>query len=443
MHISKLYPNIKDNIIIRGLSNDPKRIKLNYIFYDCSNHIHDVNEAINNGCKIIASKRNPNLDNILWIKCNNPKKSYIKDLKRFYHYNNDIYTIGVIGTNGKSTIINYLSSVFKNLEIVGCIDKSLVTYLNHTYNLKNKCNAKDLYSSYNLMSFNKVNKLCMELSEYNNAFEIESFNLNALIITNLTYDGNNFMDERFLSMMKKLKSLNYNSLLIYNHDNKYIKNAKHYTKAKAISYGEYSGDYKLGDYVLNMDGSIFDVLYKDCYLGTFKTHLFGKHNILNALAVIAYSYEMGIPLKLIQKGIKNVEANNLGFCKYQHDGLSIIIDKEHSLYALKCLLENARLFTKGKLIIVIDDTSDDKKKRQLIGKIASNMTDITIFTTSKNDDSFFNNLYDLIGKVKNKDYYLCIEMLEAINLALALSNKNDTIVIIGNYEKIAKEALNT
>ena len=71
------------------------------------------------------------------------------------------------------------------------------------------------------------------------------------------------------------------------------------------------------------------------------------------------------------------------------------------------------------------------------------MTDITIFTTSKNDDSFFNNLYDLIGKVKNKDYYLCIEMLEAINLALALSNKNDTIVIIGNYEKIAKEALNT
>ena len=57
MHISKLYPSINKDIIIRGLSNNSKTISKNYIFYAIKGGNHNgedfIDEAIENGAIII------------------------------------------------------------------------------------------------------------------------------------------------------------------------------------------------------------------------------------------------------------------------------------------------------------------------------------------------------------------------------------------------------
>lgn len=48
-------------------------------------------------------------------------------------------------------------------------------------------------------------------------------------------------------------------------------------------------------------GSQFDVYYREEYLGNYHVPLFGKHNVLNSLAVIAVAYFEDVDLDEIKK----------------------------------------------------------------------------------------------------------------------------------------------
>ena len=470
MHISKLYPSLNKDIIIRGLSNNSKTISKNYIFYAIKGGNHNgedfIDEAIENGAIIIISKHKPKNENIIWIKSNNPKNNYIKDLQCFYHYNTHIYTVGITGTDGKTTTSYYLKSIFDILEASGVIGTNGVAFLNHKYpSINTTPDAKLLYSYYNLMDYNNVLKLVVEASsEGIKDSRLKNFNFCGCIASNLSHEHLNShksMDSYFLCKMRLISTLNEKSLLIYNSDDKYMKYAKYYTKGKYASFGEYSGDYRLTNYLLNLDGSIFDVNYKNSYLGTFKTNLFGKYNILNALSAIAYAYEIGIPLPIIKKGIAALNYVDGRFMKYQKNGITAIIDFAHTPNALKCLLEDIKRFAKGKIILVIGAQGQkDKTKRPIMGSISVKYADIVIFTSEDpKNENITDILYDLTKKIKNKDYYISLNRKDAIKLAKALANKNDIILITGKgnekYEKIGdikyshndyniiKEALNS
>ena len=60
-------------------------------------------------------------------------------------------------------------------------------------------------------------------------------------------------------------------------------------------------DFRATNIKRTTSGSKFDVYHHDEFLGTYSVPLFGKHNVLNSLAVIAVSYFEDVDLGEIKK----------------------------------------------------------------------------------------------------------------------------------------------
>lgn len=468
MHVSKLYPNICKDIIIRGITQNSKDVRKNYIFVAIKGKNDDgnryIDEAINNGACLIVTNHRHNSDN--YIYTNNPKMEYIRLLQLFYHYNNSIYTIGVTGTDGKTTISSFLKSIFSTLNNSGTMGTNGIDYLDYHINTNNTTPSIDLiYKSILDMQYNQIKDLIIEVSSEGIIdHRVDNLSFNGAIISNLTHEHLNShktMHKYFVSKMKFIKTLNEKSLLIYNNDNEYTRLSKYFTKGLAKSYGFNNADYQITDYIINLDGSIFNVSYQKQFLGTFKTHLFGKYNISNALAAIAYTYEMGIPIENIKLGISNLINIDGRFMKYEKNGIVGIVDFAHTPNAINNLLDNIRIVSKGRIILVLGAQGfKDVSKRAIMGKIASTKADIIIFTSEDpKGESLFGILSDLTKKIKNKDYYISLDRKQAIKLASRLAKANDYIIVTGkgnekeeiilNYHfkhndyEILKEALDT
>ena len=450
MHISKLFPKIKKNIIIRGITDNSKLVRKNFIFVAIKGHKNNgndyIDEAIKNGAALIIA--NKKVKGILSLKVKNTKKEYSRLLKKFYTYN-DIYTIGVTGTDGKTTTTKLLNSILNLYASSASIGTNGIEYLNKQIKTINTTPAPDiLFPAFHTFSKHEIKNTIMEVSSEGLLDNrVDNVDFNGAIFTNLTHEHLNThknMNSYFLCKAKLFEKIKSDGLIAANSDDKESYRIQFYTDAKIIYYGFKYGDYVIKNYDLNENGSTFNVLYKGYTLGEFTTSLFGKYNIYNCLAAISYSYELGIPLKYIIEGIKNVKNVSGRFIKYTNKGVTGIIDFAHTPNAIKNLLESIKIFNTGRIILVMGAQGEkDKSKRAKMGINGVSLSDITIFTSEDpKNESLFGILNDLTKKLKNKEYYITLSRKDAIYLAARIAKPNDTIVITGKGNEHIETILN-
>ncbi len=134
-----------------------------------------------------------------------------------------------------------------------------------------------------------------------------------------------------------------------------------------------------------------------------------------------------------------------GLCILRNkNNVSGIVDFAHTPNALQNLLENIQEFKKGRLITILGAQGEkDRSKRSIMGNIATNLADITIFTSEDpKNESLFGILYDLTSKIKDKEYYLTLSRKEAIQLAADLAKPEDIIVITGKGNETSEQIFN-
>ena len=87
----------------------------------------------------------------------------------------------------------------------------------------------------------------------------------------------------------------------------------------------------------------------------------------------------------------------------------------------------------GKIICVIGMGGDrDKSKRQLVGKITTDLSDVVIFTEDNNrSENVEDIISDIIINIDKDNYYIEYDRLNAIKKALELSNLDDIICVLG------------
>ena len=100
-------------------------------------------------------------------------------------------------------------------------------------------------------------------------------------------------------------------------------------------------------------GSSFDVYYHDEFLGNFETHLFGEHNILNTLAVIAVSYFEEINLDEIKKQLLTFKGVKRRFTEKTVADMVIIDDYAHHPHEIRATLDAARQQYPDKKLIAV------------------------------------------------------------------------------------------
>jgi len=291
---------------------------------------------------------------------------------------NQKYGIAVVGSHGKTTTTAWLGYV---MEKAGLEPSVMV--------------GSQVPQFGGLSITGKSDYLVAELDEYQN--KLQYFQPKAVLLNNIDYDHPDFFPTKddykkvFIEFIKKIPAKGF---LVANFDDLTIRKIVNVNcQGKVISYAiNEAADYvaydikqqggkqyfkvKLGvnDFLLEGEET-FPSLQEDD-LGDFSIQLSGRHNISNALAVIAICIELGIELFNIRKYLAEFTGTArrmqvLG----QFRGATIIDDYAHHPTEIKTTLAGAREIYKDRKIIVAFHPHTFTRTKALLNDFAKSFTD--------------------------------------------------------------------
>lgn len=441
MNLKDLYPNKEYNFLITGVTSISQRVKPGYIFVAIKGENHDghhyILDSIKNGAAFIVYS-DDFTTTFPHAKVKDTKLELIRLLQIWNKYSPKIYSIGVTGTDGKtstSMILHHILNYNNESSYIGT--NGTIYKDNHISSKITTPYPESFYPIHRKLQENNIKKLVMEVSsEGIKDKRIADYSFHGAIFTNLTHEhlnSHNNMHSYFLCKATLFRSLPKYGLAVINSDDKYGRELVRITKCKVVTYGINSGDYRAKDLSLYENHLAYDLYVKDIYVGTVGVPLFGSYNVYNSLAAVTYSMELGVPFSLIKKRLFTLEAIPGRFIKNNYYGVNSVIDYAHTPNALANILTGLRKICQGKLILVVGSQGGkDWSKRGKIGEIAVSLADIVIFTSEDpKNESLLGIFSDIISRIKNADYYLTYFRSEGIKLACKLAKENDYILVVG------------
>lgn len=190
-------------------------------------------------------------------------------------------------------------------------------------------------------------------------------------------------------------------------------------------------DFRAVDIKKSTKGSSFDVYYHDENLGNFSIPLFGEHNILNSLAVIAVSYFEKVNLDDIRQELLSFEGVKRRFSERQLADMTIIDDYAHHPSEIKATLDAARQKYPDKEIVAVFQPHTFTRTIALLDDFATslNLADKVYLT------DIFGSVREKAGKISSADLGAKIskggEVLKLDNMSPLLDYHNAVVVFMG------------
>lgn len=191
-------------------------------------------------------------------------------------------------------------------------------------------------------------------------------------------------------------------------------------------------DYQILDWQVNEDGSKFTIKN----LGEFKIDLFGKHNILNATAVIIQLLKLGFDVDKVKESLKGfVGAKRRMELVFKGD-FYIVDDYAHHPQEIKATLEAARERFKNKRLIVIFQPHTYSRTMSLLNdfKESLEVADIgfvlPIFASARENKGNFNvSSKDIVSN--SKKLFYCENEDQLLKNLEKILKKNDVVFTMG------------
>lgn len=133
-----------------------------------------------------------------------------------------------------------------------------------------------------------------------------------------------------------------------------IKKISSQLTGKKIFYGQSQDcDYYFANWQTEGLGSVFEVFKRGQKIGKLKLQIPGKHNALNALAVLAVAMEIGIDFQIIKDSLAGFSGANRRFQIIgKEKGVLIVDDYAHHPTEIKATLRATREIHPGRIIAV-------------------------------------------------------------------------------------------
>lgn len=444
---------------VSGLAIDSREVKKGDAFLavagDRSTSTDHIKEAIANGANAVIVEgsmyKGQAFEDGLVVELfvDNLKDQIGLIVDRFFRSpSSDLSVIGVTGTNGKTSVTNYLANYFSSggelSGVVGTLGYGLLrgdsTQLRETgFTTPNVVEIHRLLAELRDAGAKNV---FMEVSSHGlSQRRVDGVKFEGVVFTNLTrehLDYHGSMEEYAVSKMK-LFTVPGLKFAVVNEDDDY---ASRFIGSAAqgvnvFTYGIKSkSDISVLDYHLNIDSSSTITADITTPAGEFYIHsrLVGLFNLSNILAVIAVAVAKQ-ELKDCEQRIQAIKAVD-GRMQMVHikNKPIIVVDYAHTPDALQNALEAVRAHCKGKVILVFGCGGNrDTGKRKGMAEVAERLADIVVVTDDNPRCEDANLITDHIFEGFKNKIMVSLEHDRrlAIELAISKASAKDLVLIAG------------
>jgi len=459
---TKVIPPQFQDFEVLGLSCDSREEQKDGLFVALAgtkfNGDDFIKDAIAKGAKIIVC-RHPErsegsqsqdssayglrmtMDNVCVLEVEDPKHFLHCIGQRFFGSPSDkIKTVGITGTNGKTTITylieSIIHSVSKRCGVIGTVNYRIGEKVLPSKNTTPGFLDNQRYLA-QLVGLG-IDYCVMEASSHAlDQGRLEGINFSAGIFTNLTQDHLDYhknMESYFKAKALLFMGLSTDAVSIINLDDVYAPRLLPLIKSKILTYAiDYPADVRAQNITYHLGGSQFDIVYPEGQI-KINTRFIGKHNVYNILAAFAWGLSQGFGPKLICRGIENLTHVPGRLEPVANDkGIFIFIDYAHTEDGLVNVLKALRAVNPNKIILVFGCGGDrDRTKRPKMARAAGSLADFTFVTSdnprSEDPQAIIN---EIITGFTQSNYEICVDRKEAIDRALKMAQSGQIVLIAG------------
>lgn len=362
----------------------------------------------------------------------------------------DMCSIGITGTNGKTTVSTLLHQIFtavgRESGLIGTVETRIGA--ESLKSDRTTPEAPELQALAATMRERHMRHLVMEVSSHSLELKRMVGSHFAIVgFTNLTQDHLDFHGtmENYFKAKSKLFTHEYAELGFINIDGEYGLRLFSEAEIPVISLSRQNKQATWHfTHITNVTGGIeFTIRGRDGILIESMTSLHGGFNLDNLLLAIAIAYECGVdPLEIASitpaliGAPGRLEPVSLG------QKFTALVDYAHSPDAVSNVLAAVREFTSGRVIAVLGCGGDrDSTKRPLMGAALSAGSDVAIFTSDnpRSEDpkailqEMAQGLEILVPSQVIDDRAL------AIAAAVAQAESGDTVIVLGKGHESGQE----
>jgi UDP-N-acetylmuramoyl-L-alanyl-D-glutamate--2,6-diaminopimelate ligase len=366
----------------------------------------------------------------------------------------DLYSVGVTGTNGKTTVTTLLHQIMsaagRESGLIGTVETRIGAEI--LTSKRTTPESSDLQALSAVMRERHMRNLVMEVSSHAISLErIRGSHFAVVAFTNLSQDHLDFHKtmEAYFEAKAKLFTFEFADLAIINVDDSYgvtlarqtelpVMTVSRHDQGATWHYTSIAKDYVGAHVAIRGSGGI---------LIEGKVHLHGGYNFDNLLMAVAIATESGIDpidiaaiLPQLTGAAGRLESVRLG------QNFTALVDYAHSPDAVARVLETAHEISDGRVIAVLGCGGDrDASKRALMGKALSDGADVAIYTSdnprSEKADVILEQM--TLGLEIQQPSAVIEDRAEAIRAAVNEAQEGDLVLVLGKGHEKGQEIKGT
>jgi UDP-N-acetylmuramoyl-L-alanyl-D-glutamate--2,6-diaminopimelate ligase len=449
--------------VIMGLTSDSRSVRKGYLFVALSGARSDgrayIKEAIAHGARAVvtdASTARPdrlddeteiNWNEIAWIIDENPRLFLARAAAIFYHAQPETI-FAVTGTNGKTSTVSFVRQILQKMNIravsLGTLGIEGIEVNNVNYASMTTPDPVQLHAQLADLAAASITHVAMEASSHGlHQHRLDGVKIFAGAFTNLTHDHLDYHGsmENYRAAKLRLFSdlIAKDGVAVINSDSDdyaRIQDICHARNLKMITYGRSASDLIIHNLTAMPHGTKLNASIMGQAI-EFTLPFVGEFQIYNILCAV------GLVLARCPKRLQEVIdiipnltgiKGRLEFVKGNKvDSPAVYVDYAHTPDALKNILTALRPHAgeNGRLIIVFGCGGDrDRTKREVMGRIANELSDIVIVT---DDNPRSEDPAEIRASIiKGVDNAVNIGgRRDAIITAISMAKPKDIIVIAG------------
>lgn len=389
------------------------------------------------------------------LTCENPRRAAGVVSAWFYSEPmRDLYSIGVTGTNGKTTVTTLLHQIMqatgRESGLIGTVETRIGSDV--FTSKRTTPESAELQAISSVMRERHMRSLIMEVSSHSITLErIRGSHFAVVGFTNLSQDHldfHNSMEEYFLTKAK-LFTFEYADLAVINIDDPYGARLAEMTELPVVTLSRTNAQasWHFTSIARDYCGASIAIRGSGGILIESKSVLHGGFNYDNLLMAIAIATESGVdPIDIasivpqLRGATGRLEAVRLG------QNFMALVDYAHSPDAVARVLEVAHEIADGNVIAVLGCGGDrDASKRSLMGQALRDGADIAIYTSdnprSENpEDILVQMLLDIQVQAPSQ---MISDRAVAIRTAVSYAKAGDVVLVLGKGHETGQEIAGT